>query len=38
MTSTLTISPLTKTFDGVRALSDVSLHVAAGERVALAGP
>jgi Cu-processing system ATP-binding protein len=37
MTSTLTISALTKTFDGVRALSDVSLHVAAGERVALLG-
>lgn len=37
MTSTLTISHLTKTFDGVKALSDVSLHVAAGERVALLG-
>lgn len=37
MTSTLTISALTKTFDGVKALSDVSLHVAAGERVALLG-
>lgn len=37
MTSTLTISALTKTFDGVRALSDVALHVAAGERVALLG-
>ncbi|MGO4910405.1 ABC transporter ATP-binding protein [Pseudorhodobacter sp. W20_MBD10_FR17] len=37
MTSTLTISALTKTYDGVRALSDVSLHVAAGERVALLG-
>tara|TARA_R110002110_G_scaffold38962_8_gene126406 strand:+ start:9495 stop:10382 length:888 start_codon:yes stop_codon:yes gene_type:complete len=33
----LTISALTKTFDGVRALSDVSLQVAAGERVALLG-
>ena len=37
MTSTLTISALTKTFDGFRALSDVALHVAAGERVALLG-
>jgi Cu-processing system ATP-binding protein len=37
MTSTLTISALTKTYDGLRALSDVSLHVAAGERVALLG-
>lgn len=37
MTSTLTISHLTKTFGGVQALSDVSLHVAAGERVALLG-
>ena len=37
MTSTLTISHLTKTFGGVKALSDVSLHVAAGERVALLG-
>jgi Cu-processing system ATP-binding protein len=37
MTSTLTISALTKTFDGAKALSDVSLHVAAGERVALLG-
>ncbi len=37
MTSTLTISHLTKTFGGVNALSDVSLHVAAGERVALLG-
>lgn len=37
MTSTLTISHLTKAFDGVRALSDVSLDVAAGERVALLG-
>lgn len=37
MTSTLTISHLTKTFGGVKALSDVSLNVAAGERVALLG-
>lgn len=37
MTSTLTISALTKTFGTVQALSDVSLHVAAGERVALLG-
>jgi len=37
MTSTLTISRLTKAFGGVRALSDVSLTVAAGERVALLG-
>ncbi|MBU2934651.1 MULTISPECIES: ABC transporter ATP-binding protein [Pacificibacter] len=37
MTSTLTISHLTKSFGGVKALSDVSLHVAAGERVALLG-
>lgn len=37
MTSTLTISHLTKAFDGLAALSDVSLHVAAGERVALLG-
>ncbi len=37
MTSTLTISALTKTYDGARVLSDVSLHVAAGERVALLG-
>ncbi|UWR86416.1 ABC transporter ATP-binding protein [Phaeobacter inhibens] len=37
MTSTLTISHLTKTFGGVDALSDVSLHVARGERVALLG-
>lgn len=37
MTSTLTISALTKTYDGLHALSDVSLHVTAGERVALLG-
>lgn len=37
MTSTLTISRLTKTFGGVKALSDVSLNVAPGERVALLG-
>lgn len=37
MTSTLTISHLTKAFDGLTALSDVSLHVTAGERVALLG-
>ena len=37
MTSTLTISALTRRFDGVAALSDVSLSVAAGERVALLG-
>lgn len=37
MTSTLTISHLTKAFSGVKALSDVSLLVAPGERVALLG-
>ena len=37
MTSTFTISHLTKAFGGLNALSDVSLHVAAGERVALLG-
>lgn len=37
MTSTLTISHLTKTFGAVEALSDVSMHVAPGERVALLG-
>lgn len=37
MTSTLTISALTKAYDGLQALSDVSLQVAAGERVALLG-
>ncbi|QCO55377.1 ABC transporter ATP-binding protein [Pseudorhodobacter turbinis] len=37
MTSTLTISHLTKAFGGVKALSNVSLSVAAGERVALLG-
>jgi Cu-processing system ATP-binding protein len=34
---TLSISRLTKTFGGLAALSDVSLDVAAGERVALLG-
>ncbi|MBU2980595.1 ABC transporter ATP-binding protein [Lentibacter algarum] len=37
MTSTLMISHLTKTFEGVKALTDVSLSVASGERVALLG-
>ncbi len=37
MTSTLTISHLTKSFDATKALSDVSLSVAPGERVALLG-
>jgi Cu-processing system ATP-binding protein len=37
MTSTLKISRLTKSFGGVKALSDVSLSVAPGERVALLG-
>ena len=37
MTSTLTISRLTKRFQGVDALTDVSLTVAPGERVALLG-
>ncbi|MGV8987152.1 MAG: ABC transporter ATP-binding protein [Cypionkella sp.] len=34
---TLTLQCLTKTFDGVRALSEVSMTVAPGERVALLG-
>ncbi|SPH18178.1 putative ABC transporter ATP-binding protein YxlF [Defluviimonas aquaemixtae] len=37
MTSTLKISRLTKAFDGVTALAEVSLDVAPGERVALLG-
>ena len=37
MIPTLTISHLTRRFDGVAALADVSLAVAAGERVALLG-
>lgn len=37
MTSTLKISSLTKRFDGVAALTDVSLTVAPGQRVALLG-
>lgn len=37
MTSTLTISQLTKSFGDVAALSEVSLSVAPGERVALLG-
>lgn len=34
---TLTLSQVTKTFDGAKALSEVSLSVAPGERVALLG-
>jgi Cu-processing system ATP-binding protein len=37
MTPTLTLSHLTKTFAGVAALTDVSMSVAPGERVALLG-
>ncbi|MCL7464688.1 ABC transporter ATP-binding protein [Phaeovulum sp. NW3] len=37
MTQTLTLSQLTKTYDGVTALRDVSLSLASGERVALLG-
>ena len=37
MTPILTISHLTKRFDGVAALTDLSVSVAAGERVALLG-
>ncbi|MDO9524151.1 MAG: ABC transporter ATP-binding protein [Gemmobacter sp.] len=37
MTSTLTISQLTKSFGGVSALSEVSLGLSPGERVALLG-
>ncbi|MCQ0093153.1 ABC transporter ATP-binding protein [Roseovarius sp. M141] len=37
MTSTLTISQLTRTFGDTKALTDVSLVVAPGERVALLG-
>ena len=37
MTQTLTLSHLTKTFQGVQALTDVSLAVSPGERVALLG-
>ncbi len=37
MTSTLTISHLTKSYDGVQVLADVTLDVAAGQRVALLG-